>query len=136
MKIFALKGRRECGKSETLGIHLRALLTGKEYPREEWNSSKDVRECVSYKGKVVDICPPGDNADIVEKNIAFIKENPCEVVFTATRTRGGSWDTLLEFAISVGAELIEEWKHYDDSLAKEGQTEENRKLARRLLLMI
>lgn len=136
MKIIALKGRGECGKSETLGIHLRALLTGKEYPREERNSRKDVRECVSYKGKVVDICPSGDNADIVEKNIAFIKENPCEVVFAATRTRGESLDILLGFANEVGAELIVEWKHYDDALDKEGQTEDNWKLARRLLLMI
>lgn len=136
MKIIALKGRRECGKSETIGIHLRALLTGIEYPREEWNRRKDIRECVLYKGKVVDICPPGDNADIVEANIAFIKENPCDVVFTATRTRGGSWDTLWDYAKIVGAGLIEEWKHYDDDLDKEGQTEENRKLAKRLFLMI
>lgn len=136
MKIIALKGRGECGKSETIGVHLRAVLTGKEYPRNEWNRRKDVRECISYVDKLIDICPPGDNADIVEANIAFIKEHPCDVVFTATRTRGGSWDTLLEFTKKDGTELIEEWKHYDDALDKEGQTEENRKLAKKLLKMI
>lgn len=105
-------------------------FTWKEYSRNEWNRRKDVRECVSYEGKVVDICPPGDNADIVEEIIVFTKEPLCDVVFMAARTRGGSWDTLLDFAMKTGAELIEEWKHYDDALDKEGQTEENKKLAK------
>lgn len=42
----------------------------------------------------------------------------------------------MDCILTNGAELIEEWEHYDDDLDKEGQTEENRKLAKRLFLMI
>lgn len=133
MKIFVLKGRGECGKSDTIGIHLREMLTGKTIPKSEWSRMKDNRECVKYGEKVVDICPPGDTYDIAEKNAEFIDAHPCDVVFTASRTRGGSWNKIRDYAKEKGAGLVEVWKHYDDDLDRDGQTNENRKLAKKLL---
>lgn len=135
MRIIALKGRGKCGKSETLGIHLRRILKERNgIPYEECRP--DARELIKVNGKVVDICPPGDNADEVIRNIAFVEEHPCDVLFTATRTRGGSRNTLKDYATGKGAELIEVWKHYDDDLDIEGQAEKNREAAERLLKMI
>ena len=136
MKIIVLKGRGECGKSETIGIHLRGLLTGKSIPKNEWSRVKDHRECVKYGEKVIDLCPPGDNYDIAKKNTEFIDAHPCDVVFTASRTKGGSWNKIKDYAKQKGAEVIEVWKHYDDELDREGQTKENWKLAEKLLGMI
>ena len=136
MKIIVLKGRGECGKSETIGIHLRELLTGKSIPKNEWPRVKDHRECVMYSKKSIDLCPPGDNDEIAEKNTEFIDAHPCDVVVTASRTRGGSWKGIRDYAKDKGAELIEVWKHYDDNLDREGQTKENRRLAEKLLGMI
>lgn len=135
MKIIAIKGRGCCGKSETLGIHLRRILKERSgIPYQEcW---KDTRESIKTNDKVIDICPPGDNVDEVIANISFIEKHPCDVVFTATRTRGGSWNTLKEYAARRSAELIEVWKHYDDNLDKEGQTKANKKLAEELLKKI
>lgn len=136
MKIIALKGRGNCGKSETLGIHLRGMLTGVTFPKGEWWKHKDKRECVTYGGKVIDICPPGDTKEIVEANIAFIEKHPCDVAFTATRSRGrGCW-ALGDYAKKVDAELKWVWKEYNDELGDDGQTEENRMLAEKLLKMI
>lgn len=122
-------------KSETLGIHLRRILkerNGMPY-KECW---KDSRESIEVNGKVIDICPPGDNVDEVRANISFIEKHPCEVVFTATRTRGGSWKTLKEYATGKRAELIEVWKEYNNDLDEEGQTKANNLFAEELLKMI
>ena len=81
---------------------------------------------------MIDICPPGDTKEIVEDNIDFIEAHPCDVVFTATRTRGGSCKTLKEYAERKGAELIEVWKEYNDDLDEKGKSEANRKLAEKL----
>lgn len=135
MKIIAIKGRSDCGKSETLGIHLRRMLkerNGIPY-KECW---KDTRESIEVNGKVINICPPGDNKNEIIANISFIEKHPCDMVFIATRTRGGSWNTLKEYAARKSAELIEVWKHYDDNLDEEGQTKANKKLAEELLKKI
>lgn len=136
MKIIALKGRHDCGKSETIGIHLRELLTGIHVERSEWWKIKDNRDSILYKGKTIDICPPGDSEDIVCNNIAFIEEHPCDVAFTATRSRGrGCW-ALDDFAKEIGAELNRIKKSYNDDLNKEEQTAMNKALAENLLKMI
>lgn len=136
MKIIVLKGRGECGKSETIGIHLRELLTGRSIPRSEWSKVKDHRECVEFGGLVIVLCPPGDNYKMADDNIKFINAHPCDVVFTASRTSGGSWDKIEDYAKEKWAELIEVRKHYDDELDREEQTKENRKLAEKQLRMM
>lgn len=135
MKIIVLKGRGDCGKSETLGIHLRRILKERnDIPYKKcW---KDTRESIEVNGKVIDICPSGDNKDEVNKNISFIERYPCDVVFTATRTRGRGCLVLEVFAKDKGAKLIEIWKHYNDDLDEDGQTKANKKLAEELLKMI
>lgn len=136
MKIIVLKGRGECGKSETLGILLRGMLLGNSYPQNEWWKVKDKRERVTYDGKVIDICPPGDNEDIVRENIAFFKKHPCDVAFTATRTRGRGCKAIENYAKEESAELIWVWKQYNDEIDTIGKTEENKKLAEKLFKMI
>jgi len=105
MKIIAIKGRGNCGKSETLGIHLRRILKERSgVPHKEcW---KDTRESIETNGKVIDICPPGDNLNEVEANISFIEKHPCDIAFTATRSRGRGCRALDGYANETGAELI------------------------------
>ena len=136
MKIIVLKGRGECGKSETLGVHLRGMLTGNSYPQEEWWKVKDKRECLYFDGKVIDICPPGDTEEIVLENIAYFEKHPCDMAFTTTRTRGRGCKALYGYVKDKGAALVEVRKNYDDELDKTGQTEENRKLAEKLFKKI
>ena len=136
MKIIALKGRGNCGKSETLGIHLRSLLHGMMSSPLERAFGKDSREMIFLEHKVIDICPPGDTEQIVRDNIAFFEANPCDIAFTATRSRGrGCW-ALEEYAHQVGAELGWILKRPNDDLDKHGQTEMNVRLAENLLKMI
>lgn len=135
MKIIAIKGRGNCGKSETLGIHLRRILKERSgVPHKEcW---KDTRESIDVNGKVIDICPPGDTEQIVRDNIAFFEAHPCDIAFTATRSRGRGCRALDGYANETGAELIWIRKEYNDDLDKEGQKAANKALAEKLYGMI
>ena len=135
MKIIALKGRSNCGKSETLGVHLRRILKESNCIsyKECW---KDTRESIQVNGKVIDICPPGDTEEFVRDNIAFFEEHPCDVAFTATRSRGrGCW-AVEEYAKEKGAELVWIEKEYNNDLNKEGQLKANKELTEKLFKMI
>ena len=81
------------------------MLTGIHVEKSERWKIKDNRDCISYKGKTIDICPPGDFEDTVRDNIAFIEEHPCDVAFTATRSRGHGCLALDYYAEEIGAEL-------------------------------
>lgn len=138
MKIIGLYGRGECGKSETLGIYLRSLVYGVDLSKaeERFGSHKDMLESINRNGTIVDICPPGDTKKIVDKNIDFIKQNPCDIVFTATRTRGDGCEALKDYAQSINAELVWIKKVYNDELDTIGQKEANKRLAEKLFKMI
>lgn len=136
MKIIVIKGRGNCGKSETLGVHLRGMLHEMMSSPLERTFGKDSRETIILKNKVIDICPPGDTEQIVRDNITFFEAHPCDIAFTATRSRGrGCW-ALEEYANQVGAELVWIQKGYNDNLNKQGQAEMNSTLAEKLLKML
>lgn len=136
MKIIALYGKGNCGKSETLGVHLRNYFHSQMNPAPVGILKKDERESLTFEGKVIDICPPGDNETIVLDNIAFIKANTCDVAFTATRSRGKGCVALKKYADHCGAELIWVKKPYNDDLSIEGQYKANKTFALELIKMI
>ena len=132
MKIIALYGRSECGKSETLGIHLRALAREKAGVVNKETIWKDTRECITFGDKIIDICPPGDTEAIVLENITFFKSHPFDVAYTATRSWGKGCRALDKYASEIGAELSWIKKPYNDDLDKKGQSEENKALGEKL----
>ena len=136
MKIIALRGRSNCGKSETLGIFLRKLIYLQMSVQPEKKVWKDTRESIKVGNMTIDICPPGDTEEIVRENIAYFEKHPCDIAFTATRSRGrGCW-ALDGYANEAGAELIWIRKEYNDDLGKEGQEDANNALAEKLYRMI
>lgn len=138
MRIIGLFGRGQCGKSETLGVYLRSLVHGDPLANaeEKYGQQKDQRELIELDGKDVVICPPSDTKDIVLTNIDFIKKHPCDIVFTATRTKGWGREALEAYARSVKAELSWIKKEYNDDLNKNGQKNANLKQAKSLFDMI
>lgn len=138
MKIIGLYGRGQCGKSETLGIYLRGLVYGVNLSDAErkFGCDKDLRESIERNGVVVDICPPGDTESIVLDNIEFVKQHPCDIFFTATRTGGKGCKALEAYAKSLNAELVWIKKVYNDDLDTIGQKDANKKLAEKLFQMV
>lgn len=132
MKVIALFGRAECGKSETLGIHLRKLVhdkAGVVYDPGVW---KDTRESISHGDKVIDICPSGDTESIVLKNVEFFDEHPFDVAFCATRSWGKGRRALEQYVARIGADLVWIKKPYNDDLDAREQLVANQKLAKEL----
>lgn len=112
------------------------MITGNVVSKVNWWKVKDKLECVSYGDKLIDLCAPGDSEGIVRANIAFFDENPCDVAFTATRSRGrGCW-ALENYANEKGAEIIWIKKEYNDILDEKGQINANKKLAEKLFKII
>ena len=132
MKIIALYGRGECGKSETLGIHLRALIHEKAGIANKETIWKDTRECITLGNIIIDICPPGDSESIVLDNVAFFESHPFNVAYTATRSWGKGRQALEKYANKIGAELVWIKKPYNDDLDEIGQSEANKALAAQL----
>jgi len=132
MKIVALFGRRDCGKSETLGIYLRRLVRERSglVGEDIW---KDIRECISLGNRVVDICPPGDTEAIVLENIAFFEAHPFDVAYCATRSWGKGCKALERYAARVGADLVWIKKPYNDNLDRQEQSAANELLAKDLI---
>ena len=65
----------------------------------------DRRKVVIYKGHRIAIATGGDNRSELEKNVEFCKENGCDLFITATRTRGGSSETVNKFSQEVSCKI-------------------------------
>ena len=107
MRIIGLYGHGQCGKSATLN-ELKELLrvAGKSISKQLHRYSESP-ETFEYKGQVICVAPAGDTREIVEANCRYFKQKGCDMAITATRTKGGSVDSLNEFANSEGIKV--EW---------------------------
>lgn len=77
-----LFGTSNSGKTTTLKI-LYYLLTGAMPP----NNTPRIQ--ISYNGLKIDFGFNGDHIDMVEDNVTFFKNNPCDIAVSPTRTEGG-----------------------------------------------
>ena len=140
MKIISLYGRGNCGKSDTLGLHLRSMiLCALQVPpmaEPIRNKDKDARTVYAIDGRRVALCPEGDAEWIVAANIRYLEQHPCDIAFTSTRTRGAGRERLVAYARQAGIPLTELAKPYNDDLNRSDQSEVNRQLAEQLFRMI
>lgn len=77
-----LFGTGNSGKTTTLRI-LYYLLTGTTAPANK------TRVQITYKGSKIDFAFNGYTLDVVEGNVAFFEDNPCDIAVSPTRTDGG-----------------------------------------------
>lgn len=103
-KIIALYRRGNTGKTHTLN-HLITLLD-KSKDVYSVDFAKDRRVSISYGNTKIAVTTWGDNRSEIEKNINFSEEKGCDILVTATRTRGGSSRTLNDYAQKNGIEII------------------------------
>ena len=140
MKIISLYGRGNCGKSDTLGLHLRSIILRELQmpPMAEpvSNADKDARAVYDVGGRRIALYPEGDAEWIVEANIRYLEQHPCDIAFTSTRTRGAGRECLVAYARQAGILLTEIAKPYNDDLNRSVQSEANRQLAEQLFRMI
>lgn len=118
MQIIALYGHAQCGKSSTLNI-LREIL------RREGKSISlngphhyDRPETFDYHGRMICVAPGGDTKEVVQSNLDYFVSKKCDVGFTASRTKGGPVDALLEFKKRVNVKITWIQKSYEYNLSE------------------
>ena len=96
--IIALYRRANTGKSTTLN-YLIGLL------KEQEIDFKEKREIVYYGSKKIAVTTPGDNADEIEENIKFFEKEDCDILVTATRSKGETKNIIDKYHKEINAEL-------------------------------
>lgn len=91
MKVIVLNGVANTGKTTTLN-----LLNNLINPDNPITDGKDHRRTFTYKRKTISIATPGDNEPEVKKNIQYVQDKNCDILVTASRTRGAGKDMLRE----------------------------------------
>lgn len=114
MKIYALKGRGESGKTTTLKYLILNILTSPSLVKIIYSNGKVSKEVIlqelydertdringvqhlvenyqvvfSFENKIIGINTSGDNKDEVNKSIEILKKYNCDVGFCACRSKG------------------------------------------------
>ncbi len=104
--IIALYGPADKGKSKTINLLIK-LLGGSE-------SDEERRVSLTYEDKKIAITTYGDDSSHLEENTKFFKEESCDILVTATRTKGRSVKTLETFEKEIGRKAIWIAKSYLD----------------------
>lgn len=89
MKVIALFGIKDTGKTTTLN-----LLYNLINPYNPITDGKDHRRDFTYKGKKIFIATPGDNEAEIDENIKRARKANCDILVTASRTKGYGWELL------------------------------------------
>ena len=96
--IIALYRRANTGKSTTLN-YLIGLL------KEQEVDFKEKREIVYYGSKKIAVTTPGDNAYEIKRNIEFFEKEDCDILVTATRSKGETTNIIYKYHKEINAEL-------------------------------
>ena len=91
MKVIALVGKGGIGKTTTLNL-LHNLIN----PDKPITDGMDNRYSFTYNGKTISITTPGDGEEHIQDNIDYAQNNNCDILVTASRTRGAGKELLRE----------------------------------------
>lgn len=101
--IIALYRRANTGKTTTLNHLIRLLDKSKE--GEELSLTKDRRVVISYDNKSIAVTTQGDNKNELDKNIKFFEDKGCDILVTATRSRGQTTGAIYNYHKEINAKL-------------------------------
>ena len=102
-KIIALYGCADTGKTHTLN-HLIGLLDKTQEVYGD-NLAKDREKSIRYRNKKIAIRTWGDNGEQLKKNIEFFEKENCDILVTATRTRGETTEILNDYATKIDTKI-------------------------------
>ena len=103
-KIIALYRRSKTGKTSTLNLLIELLDKNKKIEKERLK--EDRRVSISYGSKKIAVTTWGDNGFELKENIKFFEEENCDILVTATRTRGETTEILTDYAKEIDTEII------------------------------
>ena len=101
--IIVLYRRANTGKTTTLNYLIGLLDKSKE---EMQSLTKDRRVTISYGNKSIAVTTQGDNKYEIEENIKFFEKEDCDILITATRSRGQTTDAIYKYHKEINAKII------------------------------
>ncbi len=104
-QIIALCKRSNTGKTNTLN-YLIGLLDKSQEADIITAPTGDRRVVISYNNKKIAITTCGDNGEELNKNIKFFEENGCDILVTATRSKGKTKEIISNYAQKIKANII------------------------------
>lgn len=114
MKVIALYGRANCGKTETLTKLINLIIKANPNGIKTSNvNGADSQFVLSYQNKTICICTAGDYPDNIEENFNFAIAGQADILVTASRSRGATCDKVIEMA-GICATPIEWYKKSDE----------------------
>lgn len=103
-KIIALYGRSNTGKTTTLNYLIGFLDENLEIDDNSLTNNR--KKVIYYKNKKIAVTTPGDNKSELKKNIEYFKNKDCDILVTATRTKGATREELKKYAQDIKTEII------------------------------
>lgn len=103
-KIIVLYGRAKTGKTSTLNLLIEFLDKNKKV--EENHLTEDRRVSIFYGNKKIAITTCGDNGFELKENIKYFEEEDCDILVTATRTRGETTEILNDYAKEINTKIV------------------------------
>lgn len=125
-KIIALYASANKGKTSTLSI-LIDLLSLVSSESNVWRT-KEGWGWFKINDVAVGVCTPGDDKSSIESNINYFNENECEVIVTATRTKGETVTELKKLEKKKNCPIL--W------FPKEDNEEKNKLIASELFRLV
>lgn len=102
--IIVLYRRANTGKTTTLNYLIRLLDKSKE--GETHPLTEDRRVVISYDNKSIAVTTQGDNKYEIEENVKFFEKEDCDILVTATRSRGQTTDIIDKYHKEINAKII------------------------------
>ncbi|RRD73840.1 hypothetical protein EII14_09045 [Alloprevotella sp. OH1205_COT-284] len=103
-KIIALYRRAKTGKTSILNLLIEFLDKNKKV--EENHLTEDRRVSIFYGNKKIAITTWGDNGFELKENIKYFEEEDCDILVTATRTRGETTEILNDYAKEINTKIV------------------------------
>lgn len=115
MKVIALYGHANCGKTETLTKLINLIIKANPNGIKTSNvNGADSQFILSYQNKTICICTAGDYPDNIEANFNFAIAEQADILVTASRSRGATCDKVIEMAGKCAAPI--EWYKKSDEI--------------------
>lgn len=132
--IITLSGRGNIGKSATIRNVYESLV--KQYLDHETihvnvNTDREISVVLKIGRKCIGIESRGDTRERVEDSLQMFLRYKCKIIVCATRTRGGSYDAVDEFAAMHKLEICRIKKIAEVETSQ--YTASNRKYARQIV---
>ncbi|WP_426575980.1 hypothetical protein ACP179_15450 [Xenorhabdus stockiae] len=99
-KICALRGPSKTGKTTTLKSLLIKQLKdlNSAYAYKDEDKRYDVTVIFVINNIKVGVSTGGDNEKIIRENVGYLINEKCDIIVSATRTKGGTIDAIKELA--------------------------------------